>query len=551
MIDNLRETLNFATLLLQLSLLMVGQFGSFLSSLVTWAIVVFLIYITLFYGLRLFFRRREREIAIVALNVSQVPLLTILILSALKISMLSFGNAQFIPLFEKVLSALIVAAASYWSAQLFTQVIAYYLKKYAQNTEAMWDDVLVPLLETTLPLLIYIIGGFLFLQSLGLDLTGLWVAFGGATFVLGFALKDILANFFSGLVLLIDTPFQFGDVISLSDGSVAVIKKIGVRLTKLLLIDTNCEIYIPNGSLESQKIINLSRPAPHYCYSLSVPLRVDVELGQAISILKEVVLAHPDTLGNIDCKLQVMDNYYKFEKETEFDERRRLKKETGRERLLAEKKVNKILEEINQKLRDLSEKIKILEKDGLDIEERRNIQNNYLDIIKEIGLEVVGDRQGKRRLFTIKELAEEDTLINSVRTWYKTWLKDPDLTEEDPDNLQEEWERKIELLKLRVDKLYQNISQHKVDERKLDDYVLELANWLNERFKSPQPLSQAPKIWMEKIKENMTQQVASVEYIVRFFVDNIKLEQCQRGYRVKSEVQGEVIRQLRQSYLYR
>ncbi|MUG93869.1 hypothetical protein F7734_16190 [Scytonema sp. UIC 10036] len=239
------------------------------------------------------------------------------------------------------------------------------------------------------------------------------------------------------------------------------------------------------------------------------------------------------------------------EKETEFDERRRFKKETGRERLLAEKKVNRFLEEINQKLRDLSEKIKILEKDGLNIEERQNIQNNYLEIIKEIGLEVIGSHQGKRRLFSIKELAEEDTLMNSVRTWYKTWLKDPDLTEEDPDNLQEEWERKIELLKLRVNKLYQNISQHKVDERKLDDSVLELANWLNERFKSPQSLWQAPKIWMEKIKENSSQQVASVEYIVRFFVDNIKLEQCQRGYRVKSEVQGEVIRQLRQSYLYR
>uniref|UniRef100_UPI001930DD9C mechanosensitive ion channel domain-containing protein n=1 Tax=Kamptonema formosum TaxID=331992 RepID=UPI001930DD9C len=62
-------------------------------------------------------------------------------------------------------------------------------------------------------------------QQLGFDLSGLLVTIGGAAFVLGFALKDILANFFSGLVLLIDTPFSFGDVVALSDGSRAVIKK--------------------------------------------------------------------------------------------------------------------------------------------------------------------------------------------------------------------------------------------------------------------------------------------------------------------------------------
>ena len=46
---------------------------------------------------------------------------------------------------------------------------------------------------------------------------------------IGFAIKDILANFFSGIVLLIDTPFQFGDVLRLEDGSLGMLKKIGVR----------------------------------------------------------------------------------------------------------------------------------------------------------------------------------------------------------------------------------------------------------------------------------------------------------------------------------
>ena len=43
----------------------------------------------------------------------------------------------------------------------------------------------------------------------------------------------------------------------------------------------------------------------------------------------------------------------------------------------------------------------------------------------------------------------------------------------------------------------------------------------------------------------------TVNMAVKFFVDNIKLEQCQRGNRIRSDVHGEVIRRLRQAYIIR
>lgn len=114
---------------------------------------------------------------------------------------------------EHFLTAGLIIALSYWFFKLFTQVFIYYLKDYTQQTEVMWDDVLLPLLEAVVPIIIFTIGGVFFLKSFGVDLTGIWVTLGGATFVLFFAAQDILANFFSGVVLLIDTPFQFGDVL--------------------------------------------------------------------------------------------------------------------------------------------------------------------------------------------------------------------------------------------------------------------------------------------------------------------------------------------------
>jgi MscS family membrane protein len=527
-----------------------AQISTFFSTLVVAAIVVAILYVVLFYGLRLLMRQLEKEIGLVALNVSQLPVLTILILAGLKTAFGTLEPGLIIRWVERGLTALIVVAVSYWIAQLFSQVVAYSLKKYAQQTEAMWDDVLIPILESTIPLVVYLLGGFFFLQAFGVDLTGLWVAFGGVTFVLGFAMKDILANFFSGLVLLIDTPFQFGDVICLPDGSLAVIKKVGIRLTNLFLIDTYCDVFLPNGMLESQNITNLSRPAPHYYYSIDLPLRADTEPSKAMKIITEVIMAHPDTLGNIDEKLKVMDIYYKNTDETtEFSKYKRSKKEAGRQRLLAEREVNKKLEQIHQALEDLVEKIQMLEKGGLEAEESRKIQGYYLDIVKLIGLELVTERQGKRRLARLEEAPEENTLLVDVRTWYTAWSTDPDFSEEDPYNLQQEWERKIELLKLRANRLFQKISQPKVDERKLDDYVIELIKWLDERFKNTQTAWQAPKIWTTQA--HLAAALVTMNYAIKFFVDNIKLEQCQRGYRIKSEVQAEMIQQLKQVYIYR
>ncbi|MBO3457461.1 mechanosensitive ion channel family protein [Aetokthonos hydrillicola Thurmond2011] len=526
-----------------------GEITSFGSTLVISLLIALLSYVAIFYGLRLLFRRWQNEIGLVTLNISQIPVLAILILFSLKTSFQRLSQTIVLEWTDRLLTALMVAAVSYWVAQLFTQVIGYYLKKYAQQSEAMWDDVLIPLLEGVVPVIVYLFGIFLFLQSFNIDLTGIWVALGGATFVIGFALKDILANFFSGLVLLIDTPFQFGDVISLPNGSLAVIKKVGIRLTNLFLIENHCELFIPNGSLESQNIMNLSRPGPFYYYSLHLPLRADTAPDKAKKIISEVILAHPDTLGNIDEKLRVLDTYYEFEN-NEFSDYKRSKKEAGKRRLIAERHLNNKLIEIKQTLQDLADKIQMFEKGGLDIEESRTIQNYYLDITTSIGLEVMKERSGKRRLLSLEESQIlENTLIGLVRNWYKIWSQDPDLIEEDPYFLEEEWERKIQLLKRRINKVFIKISQPSIDEQRLDDYTLSIIRWLNQNFKSTQPVWQDPKVWADGIR--IADTIATMDYVVKFYVDNIKLEQCQRGNRIKSEVQGELIRQMKQLYIYR
>ncbi|MDY6804052.1 MAG: mechanosensitive ion channel family protein [Cyanobacteriota bacterium] len=528
----------------------------FLSNLVVAAVLGVVLYVALFFVLGWLFRRLDNQVGILSLSVSRGPIIILFALISLKIAFANLEGWVLLPLLQKVLTALSILVVSYLVAQLFTEVLAYYLKKYAEKSEATWDDVLVPLLENTLPAIIYLLGAFLFLQALGVDLTWLSLLFTGISFGLSFALQDILKNFFSSLVLLVDTPFQYGDVIQLSGGDLAVIKNIGIRLTKLYLIDTNCELFVPNGNLQSQNLINLSRPTPNYYYTIGVPFRGDIDPIQSIKIIEEVIMGHPDTLGDISQKLVAIEDFYRARDQLlEEKEGVLSKREAGKLRLETELQLNSVLDKITSLMIDLSKKIQVMERSGLDAGEAREIQGYYLDIVKLAGLDMVSDRQTRRKSVWLEESPsmDENTLISLLRTWYQNWSKDPDLSFEDADILEEEWERRLDFMKLRMNNLLQKISKAGkggVNETKLDDYLQDFILWLEENFKNTNTLWQEPKIWVTNVNLGGGGSTSN-ELTVKFFVDNIKLEQCQRGYRVKSEVQGEIMRRLRQSYLYR
>ncbi|NEQ37115.1 MAG: mechanosensitive ion channel family protein [Okeania sp. SIO3I5] len=524
-----------------------------LALLVIGIVLGFFIYMVLLSALKSFFRRSSNEIGILTVNILQTPLLILFVITAIKVLIYSLGFLENVPFIERLLTAGIVAVITYLIDRLFTQVIAYSLSKYAEKTEADWDDVLIPLIKNTLPILIYLVGSFLFLQSLGIDLSGLWVAFGGMTFVLGFALRDILSNFFSGLVLLVDTPFQFGDVVALQDGTIAVIKSIGIRLTTLYLIDSHCDLLVPNAALESQKLVNFSRPNSSYYYTIIVPIRSDSDPNQAIKIIEEVILSHPDTLGELDKKLVAIENFYRITDQLLDSEDNLLsKKDAGRQRLIAEEKVKVKLQEIKKAIDELVNKIKFMEMEGLDSAEVRAIQGYYLDVVRMVGLETVSEKQKGQRSLYLQESQnmDEDALISLLRNWYRNWQDDPDLIDADDQVLESEWERKIYFLIKRMNKLLQQIvnANQGWSETKLDDYIEELWKWIEDRFQT-YSLWQSPKIWMQDM--SMGGGLGTIDMAVKFFVDNVKLEQCQRGNRIRSEVHGEIVRRLRQAYFYR
>ncbi len=113
--------------------------------------------------------------------------------------------------------------------------------------------------------IIIAMGVVLALSILGMSLSAALATIGLASVGIGFAMQDILSNFFAGIILLLQHPFTIGDQVRLGDLE-GVVENIRVRDTQILTYGGE-RIFIPNKNVFSGPIIN---------YTSTQTLRVDV-----------------------------------------------------------------------------------------------------------------------------------------------------------------------------------------------------------------------------------------------------------------------------------
>ena len=98
---------------------------------------------------------------------------------------------------------------------------------------------------------VWVLSALMVLQSLGVSVSGL-LAFGGiGGIAVGFAAKDMLANFLGGLSIYLDRPFAVGDWIRSPDRSIeGTVEDIGLRVTRIRTFDQR-PLYVPNSTFSS------------------------------------------------------------------------------------------------------------------------------------------------------------------------------------------------------------------------------------------------------------------------------------------------------------
>ncbi|HEX6592195.1 MAG TPA: mechanosensitive ion channel family protein [Moraxellaceae bacterium] len=124
------------------------------------------------------------------------------------------------------------------------------------------------------------------LERLGYSVAGV-MAFGGiGGIAVGFAAKDLLANFFGGLMIFLDRPFSIGDWIRSPDRSIeGTVEEIGWRQTRIRTFEMR-PLYVPNSTFTSISVENPSR-MPFRRIKETIGLRYD-DRDKLDSILQRI-----------------------------------------------------------------------------------------------------------------------------------------------------------------------------------------------------------------------------------------------------------------------
>ena len=144
-------------------------------------------------------------------------------------------------------------------------------------------------------IVLWVVAGIMILQSLGVSVSGL-LAFGGVGGIaVGFAARDLLANFLGGLSIFLDRPFAVGDWIRSPDREIeGTVEDVGWRVTRIRTFDQR-PLYVPNSVFSTVALENPSRMLNRRIYE-TIGIRYDDAgaMEQVVAEVKEMLLAHDD-----------------------------------------------------------------------------------------------------------------------------------------------------------------------------------------------------------------------------------------------------------------
>lgn len=198
---------------------------------------------------------------------------------------------------------------------IFFGIFLWILFRLVNATEAYFmtsnkrDQTTVSAIGHILRLLLAFIGILTALQSFGLSFTGLATFGGVGGLVAGLAAKDLLSNFFGGLMIYFDRPFKVGDWIKSPDRDIqGTVERIGLRMTVIRSFESQ-PMYIPNSVFSSIVVQNPSRMQHRRIFeTIGLRYKDTDKIKLVVADVKKMLETHPD----IEQRAALMVNFDTF-----------------------------------------------------------------------------------------------------------------------------------------------------------------------------------------------------------------------------------------------
>jgi small-conductance mechanosensitive channel len=177
-----------------------------------------------------------------------------------------------------VLTSMVVIFGAWLTIRFINDSVERLSKQFANRR------LLLHKIATILQFIIYVgTGAVVLLLSFRLD-AGVLAVIGGTVAVsVGFAVKDVVASFIAGIMIMIDRPFQVGDRINFGD-QYGDVTAIGLRSVRLVTLDDNV-VTIPNN-----KFINDITACGNYgALDMMVVMDFHIGVDQDVAVARSIV----------------------------------------------------------------------------------------------------------------------------------------------------------------------------------------------------------------------------------------------------------------------
>lgn len=196
--------------------------------------------------------------------------------------------AEFLAFLPRLMAALVIFAASLYISAILSRLVRRSLERQR--------------VDPALTLIVYhftrwgvlLIGIVATLRRVEWDLTGFLAGLGIVGFTLGFALQDISRNIIAGMLLLVQRPFEIGDLVQI-DQFTGRIKSVDLRSTEIVTLDGN-HVLIPNGNVFTAPIVNYSRESTQRI-ELTAGVAYDSDLELVRHTALQAIQSIPDILS--------------------------------------------------------------------------------------------------------------------------------------------------------------------------------------------------------------------------------------------------------------
>ena len=187
----------------------------------------------------------------------------------------------------------LACVSTVWAAFRLVDLLGAFLQDKALLTTSKLDDALVPLVTKTMKVFVTVMGVVFVADNLDVDVTSLLAGLGLGGLAFALAAKDVAANLFGSITVLLDQTFHVGDWVVIGDVE-GTVERIGFRSTRIRTF-YNSLVSVPNSTLITSSVDNMgARTYRRLNCRLSVAYDTPPERIEAFCEgIREIVRLHP------------------------------------------------------------------------------------------------------------------------------------------------------------------------------------------------------------------------------------------------------------------